>query len=374
MDEAAEEIRRRVASDVFLSARLENLGLRALGMDLSTWSAAFLAAVAGIGVRFLLPVLATTIAGQWDGAPWWRWLVIAILVGGSDAWAVHRHAPLWGSGSRQHRQPAMRRVLEDFTAMIPTIARERDVRDLLGFTRRWYRLRTSASVAVGIAITILLFSLAVAPEGVAALPIGSLVVLALLLYDFGELAFENLFSVALMTRESRYEHRLFWPSPVDSVEVRAELRVWATMQFMIGVGVTLSLVLALILVSFDSPLVLPLAGGFVVWGYITTLVSMVGVRSSIGRIATRTRDANLALLQAELDRYRDRFASLSTEEASEVEHLLTLHAAIQDAPTTPRASRAFAHAAVALVIPTAMFVLTVFGEVIAERILDALLP
>ena len=264
--------------------------------------------------------------------------------------------------------------MRDFTALVPTIVHESGVRQLALFTRRWYRLRVSAVVAATVALTILVACFLAAPTALTGLPIGSLALLALLLYDFGELTFQNLYAVRFMGREAQLDHRLFWPSPVDAVEVQDEMRVWGTMQFMVGIGVTVSLAFAVVLVSLDSALVPPLAAGFVVWGYVTTLASVVGVRSSVRTIVTRIRDRNLAVLQRRIDAYGPRFAALSPREADDVERLISLHASLRDAPSSPGTSQALVHAVVALVIPTAMFVVTVFGEVIAERFLDALLP
>jgi hypothetical protein len=247
----------------------------------------------------------------------------------------------------------------DFTALVGTIEREHDIRQLAGSVRRWYRLPVSALVSAGVALTILLTCVLAAPDGVRALPVGSVAVLAILLYDFGELAFQNLFAVPFMARVADFDHRLFWASPVDSVEVRGAMRVWATMQFMVGIGVTLSLVLAIVLVGLDSALVPPLAASVVVWGYVTTLASMVGVRSSVRRIVERIRDRNLAEVQGRIDalgtRFADPHAQLDTS---------SRYWRHDPGRAWPRTSRTLVHAAVALIIPTAMFVVTVFGEVL----------
>jgi hypothetical protein len=270
--------------------------------------------------------------------------------------------------------PGPRRLLADFTALVGTIEREHDVRQLAAFVRRWYRLPVSAVVSAGVALTILLTCILAVPDGVRALPVGSVAVLALLLYDFGELAFQNLFAVPFMARVADFDHRLFWASPVDSVEVRGAMRVWATMQFMVGIGVTLSLMLAIVVVGLDSALLLPLAASFVLWGYLTTFASMLGVRSSVRRIVERIRDRNLAEVQRRIDALGPRFADLPHEDAQRLEHLITLHNAIRVAPTSPGTSQTLVHAAVALIIPTTMFVVTVFGEVLAERLLEGVLP
>jgi len=50
-----------------------------------------------------------------------------------------------------------------------------------------------------------------------------------------------------------------------------------------------------------------------------------------------------------------------------------LHNTIRDAPTTST-TQSLVRAAAGLIVPTIVFVITVFGEVSAERILDAILP
>jgi hypothetical protein len=362
----------RLAANIFLGARLEDAGLRRLGIDRSSALAAGLAAAAGVGLRFFIPVAITAAAGQWAGAPWWSWALIAVVLGASDALGMHRHRAPDASAETMPSGP--RRLLADFTALVETIERDDDVRQLAMFVRRWYRLPVSVAIAAAVALTILLTCLLVSPDGVRALPVGSLAVLALLLYDFGELAFQNLFAVPFMARMADFDHRLFWASPVDSAAVRSAMRVWATMQFMVGIGVTLSLVLAIVVVGLDSALVLPLAASFVMWGYLTTFASMLGVRASVRRIVERIRDRNLAALQRRIDAYGSHFAELPRGDAEDVARLIALHATIRDAPTAPATSRTLVHAVVALVIPTVMFIVTVFGEVLAERLLESALP
>ncbi|HEX6128271.1 MAG TPA: hypothetical protein VF071_04525 [Candidatus Limnocylindria bacterium] len=368
----AEEIRRRLGSDVFLAARLEGHLLRRLGVDPSTLSAAILGGLAGISFRLLVPLGVTAVTGRWVGIRWEAWVLIAILLGFADAWSLRRHVPIGLAGEPMRVEA--RRMLQDLTGLVPRIEHLADLRQLAAFVRRWYNIRASAAVAAAVAFTILLACLAVAPNSMAELPLGSVALLALLLYEFGELAFQNLYSVPFMTREARYDHGLFWPSPVDSVEVQGEMRAWATMQFMVGVGVTFSLVLAVLLVGPESPLVLPLAAGFIGWGYATTFASMVAVRAGVRTIVAKSRERNLAALQSRIDAYGPPFAERSPADAARVEHLIALHRAIREAPASPSASRTLIHTMVALVIPTAMFIVSVFGEVIAERLLDALLP
>ena len=57
-----------------------------------------------------------------------------------------------------------------------------------------------------------------------------------------------------------------------------------------------------------------------------------------------------------------------------IELRIDLHNMIRDAPTTPTTSRTLVRSAAGLIVPTIVFVITVFGEVTAERFLDAILP
>jgi hypothetical protein len=191
--------------------------------------------------------------------------------------------------------------------------------------------------------------------------------------DFGAVAAAP-FEWAVMARESRYDHRLFWPSPADTPEVRSAMRMTAQFGIATASWATIWLLVAVFLVSWGSPLVTPVAVGFVALGYLFTLAQAAGVRSKIEKIVRRARDQRLAVLRSRIDAFAPRFADLSPEESERVRNLVDLHDTIRDAPTTPTTSRTLLRAAAPLILPTIMFVITVFGEVSAERFLDRILP
>jgi len=80
------------------------------------------------------------------------------------------------------------------------------------------------------------------------------------------------------------------------------------------------------------------------------------------------------VLRRRIDTFEPRFADLSPEETENLRDLLFLHHDIRDAPTTPAHARTLMRTASALILPTIIFLVTVFGEVSAERLLDALRP
>jgi hypothetical protein len=368
-DAGVADIRRRMASDiVFLFPRLEDQVRRRLGVAPLSARAAVLAGLVGVGSRLMLALLASALVGDWAGIPWGRWTVIIVLYGLYDATQPLRTPPLdvpWG--------PRVRRWAEDWTALLPTIARESDLRNLAAFVRRWHRMPVAVGAGVAVAVIMLGSCGLFTPTALGELPAGSIVLLALLLYDFGAVVVNPLDSV-VMAREARYDHHLFLSSPVDSPEVQKAVRMTNFFGFATGMWITIYLVLAVFLVSWESPLVLPLAVGFVVFGYLTAIGSTLGWRASIEKIVRRARDKRLAVLRRRVSAFEPRFEELSPEESDQLRGLIELHNMIRDAPTAPTTTRTLLRAAVGLMIPTIMFVIAVFGEVYAERILDAILP
>jgi hypothetical protein len=344
---------------------------RRLGLASVSAGAAALFGLTGVGIRLTVVVLATALAGQWTGIPWGRWAVILVFyglidVGMAAAW------PSFGSPV-----PArLRRLIKNWTALLPTMVRESDLRDLVGFTQRLYRLPVVATAGVAVAAVMLLAGWLFAPTALSDLPAGSIVLLALLLYDFGTLPIwsNTLFNWATMARQARYDHHLFWPSPADSPEVRKAMRRTIGQAFAAGMWITVFLVLTVVLAGWDSPLVLPLAVGFVVIGYFATIVLAVRYPASVRKIIERSRQQRLHGLQRRIDAFGPRYTGLSTQESMELRDLLFLHDRIRDAPATPTTTHTVVRTAAGLLIPTIAFVITVFGEVSAERILDAILP
>lgn len=341
---------------------------RRVGFALASPGALLLAALVGVGVRLAVALIATALVGQWAEVPWGRWAVILAFYGLFDAQQIAFLAPSVASWSQ--------RVVEDWTALVPTIEREADLQDLARYTRHWNRWAPAAGTGVAVAASMLLVSALVAPAALRELPAGSIVLLVFLLYDFGVYPIHsgNLLNWAFMSREARYDHHLFWPSPSDSPEVHQALRKTTNQGSAAGFWITVFLVLAVVLVSWGSPLVAPLAVGFVVIGYLTTIGTALSGRAGVRRIIDRSRRRRLAVLRERIDAFEPRFADLSHQEAEELRDLLLLHDKIRDAPATPTTTRTVVRTAAGLIIPTVMFVVTVFGEVSAERMLDRFLP
>ena len=121
-------------------------------------------------------------------------------------------------------------------------------------------------------------------------------------------------------------------------------------------------------------LVLPLAVGFIVIGYLTTISVALINRTSIQKIVERSRELWLTPLQARIDGFGRPVPDMSGEESTRLRESIDLHNLICDAPSTPTTTRTLMYTAVGLIITALMFLVTVLGEVYAERFLDAIPP
>lgn len=364
-----DEIRRRYGSDVtFPFQRLADRARRGLGAPFFGIRASVIGGLVGISARLVPALVVTAVAGDWAQVPWARWAVVLGFYGLFDGLVRMFTAPI-----DEPPLPRAQSMLKDSMALLPTMRREADIAELAAYFRRWYALPTSCAVGVAVSVTTLGVAWLVAPAAVAALDAGTLVLVAIVLFDFGSVAVWPT-EWQLIAREAAYDHELFWASPADSPEVRREMRLVTGFGWATGFWITVYLAVAIVLLSWSSPLVLPVAGGFFAFGYVATVANTLGARAGIQRIVQRVRDARLEPLRRRIEAYGADVDDLSPAAAGRLRNLLDLHDRIRDAPTTPTASRTLLRTAVGLLVPAMLFLLTVSGEVYAERVLDAILP
>lgn len=343
-----------------LISRLTQRVLRRSYQQLVTTAQRVALGVVATLLRFLGPVGVTTATTSWAGAPVWTWLGVAAFVGASEAY-----------GARVGSESSMERTV----ALPAVIDREADLRELLAFTRRWWRPGVYVPAAVVIALVVLAATAVVAPDEFRALHPGSLALLALLLYEYGESASMRLIYFMLYAKESRYLHRLSWLSPFDSPPIQSLLSIWRQAAIVGSLLMTMSFVLAAILIAPASVTVLlaPVAGFTLVTLVIDT-ASMMSVRTSVQGIVRHTKEAALESLRERIEGLEPRTRELTPAESEELQALLATYAAVREAPTGPTGAQTFGHAISALAIPAIAFFLAVMAEVYAERLLNQLLP
>lgn len=316
--------------------------------------------VVATALRFLVPVAATTLTWSWAGAPLWTWLGITVFLAAFDVWGT---------------QTASERSLERAAALPAAIDHDADLRELVDFTRRWWRLRIFAPAAVAIALIVLAAAALVAPDDFRALHPGSLALLAYILYEYGESASMRIIFFTFYVKESRYLHRLSWHNPFDSPPIQILLGIWRGTSFGGGIMATMAFVIAVILIGPGSltALLAPIAGLALV-SFVLDTVSVLSARRSVQRIVRHTRDATLDRLRRRIDTFEPRLEDLTPQESEQLRNLMATYAAVRAAPTGPSGSETLGHALTALAIPALAFFLAVMAEVYAERFLDQLLP
>lgn len=370
-DTYVEEIRNRYGSNLtFAFSWVEDQIRRRLGIPPLTRAAALLSGLIGVGVRLAVALGVTLLFGEWADIPWGRWTVILAFLGLYDATQSWRTPPLDVPAG-----PAIQRITEEGTALLRTMVRESDLRDLADFLRRRYRLVPAAMTGLAYAATMVSAGWMFAPAAMDEIPVGSIALLAFLLFEVGSIVVYGVpIQGVLMAREAGYDHHLFWPSPADSPEVKNTLRTGIALGWSTAIWVTIYLLLAASLVSWDSPALIPIAVGFILTAYVAAIGTTLWVRASIQRIVQRVRERRLGGLRKRIDDFGPKYTDLSPQESQQLRDLLFLHHDLRDAPSTPTTTRTLLHTAVTLIIPTIMFLITVLGEVYAERFLDAILP
>ena len=118
-----------------------------------------LAGLMGAGIRLLVALVATALFGQWAEIPWGRWAIVIAAYFAVEAENA-------GSAPPPDVEPPerYRRYMEDWTALLPTIVRESDVRELADFTRRWLRLPVMLAAGVAVAAIMLLACVLFTPD------------------------------------------------------------------------------------------------------------------------------------------------------------------------------------------------------------------
>jgi len=366
---AVEEIRRRYGSDVyFVFRRPENWVRRKLGQPYDTVAASVTMGLVGVLLRLGLALIATGLAGDWALVNWAGWAIVLAFYAFVDSVARLAMPPL-----DEPARPGFRAMVDDAMALLPTLTHESDAVDLAAFTRKWARLSTGALGGTLVTVATLGFAWLLMPDALSQVAAGTLVLVALLLFDFGAVTVTPI-EWALMSREARCDHDLFWASPADSPEVGRALSTNVGFAWATGLWMTLYMILTIVLVSWRSPLVLPIAAGFTGFGYVVVIITTFGIRGSIRKIVLRARERQLVPLRDRIAAFGPRTADLSPVESARLRDLLDLYTRIRESPDTISASHTVLHTAAGLLVPTVMFLISVSGEVYAERILDTILP
>ena len=318
--------------------------------------------IAITALRLLAPVVVTTGAGAWAGAPYWRWITIATLLAASDV-----------SSFRYMHQTTK---ADGFTSLTAVIDRDEDLHEYVQVGRRWSRVPVIVAGTVLLVTAVLAACALLAPGELRAVHVGSLALLAVVLYDFGEAVVVSVLAIApFALKEAHYPHRLSWLSPLDSPPVQQMVHAWGHAMVLLGWSTATYFVLAVVLLEPDSitALLAPI-GGFALVALMVTVGGLVAIRSGVRSIVCLTRDQTLQRLQHRIDEYEPHLEEATPDQWRQLEGLIATYQAARDAPTSPSGEQTLGRALSALAIPTVGFLLAVLAEVYAERLLNQMMP
>ena len=263
-----------------------------------------------------------------------------------------------------------------FTSLTAVIDRDEDLHEYVRVGRRWSRVPVIVAGTVVLVTAVLAACALLAPGELRAVHVGSLALLAVVLYDFGEAVVVSVLVIApFALKEAHYPHRLSWLSPLDSPPVQQMVHAWGHAMVLLGWSTALYFVLAVVLLEPDSitALLAPIAG-FALVALMVTVGGLVAIRSGVRSIVRLTRDQTLQRLQQRIDEYEPRLEELTPDQWRQLEGLIATYQAARDAPTSPSGEQTLGRALGALAIPTVGFLLAVLAEVYAERLLDQVMP
>lgn len=263
--------------------RLPRLIFRRPPSTLSTPGQRLLLGLVALVQRMLLPVLVTTLTASWAEAPVWTWIGIAAVSAVYNTWLAAL---------------ASESYLEDLMAMPAAIEHHSGVHDLVRFTQRWFGLRISIPIALTIAGIVLGAVAILAPAEFRAMHIGSVVMGAYFLYEYGEIVAMRIITMSLFIREARHPHRLSWFDPLDSPCIQTMITSARQAQLMGSVTVVVALGFSIALIGPQSfmAMLAPIAGLSIVM-FVTDTFSVLAVHRSVRRIVGHSREATLERLR-----------------------------------------------------------------------------
>jgi hypothetical protein len=321
---------------------------RANGLLVCTMEAGFL---------FASPLAIAVASGTLDNSPVLSWLAFAAIYGFA-AWSPIGDYPLWrGKGIATGR----------------ALSSTDDLRAVIGWTRRWLRLRYAAATSAFLGATFAAGVFFVSSGDWSTVPPGTIWLLLIELYFAGELVWWAAHKVAADRMVARMDFDLPAFRPVDSPLVR---------QFVHSAnGLTLNnagwsvvyLCLAVVILPQETGLFLPFAALILGVCYASVIADAVSTRQLVTHIIARSRMARLDDFRDQIEFLVSRVPELSPAEEHRLDLLRKTYDDVDQSPITypllPAAGRAF----IAMLVPTLTFVALTVAEGAIERELNVIL-
>jgi hypothetical protein len=255
----------------------------------------------------------------------------------------------------------------------------RTVREVQGMQRqiawdyKWFNLRIAGSAGVGTALAVLLSFVYLRYQIVSIeVPVGTFIVFALLSYQIGEIAYNNLLICFEARNFSKMRHELFRFSPLDTFDLQRAIQGYNRFGLMTSLVLTVYIASSALLLPNLAYLSNPIWLGLVLVVYLITIVGVVVPRFYAQTIVRDYKKAQLVPLRNRLDSYFDRLDSLSEVEYAEMSRLMSVQEKIQKAPDSCLQFSTIGRIFGTLLLPTFTFILAVAGEVYLSELLEGL--
>jgi hypothetical protein len=339
--------RQRNIQNYILNTAIDFWLVRRLGLEpltvpgrLVAWTFHFL--------TVLVPAVAlSAITGDGSGAALASWIIVAAVWGG--IWTM---APL-----------LYERAIPNHLSWLSAIAEEKDLRRVMMWCDRWYKLRVVVPVAVALTLgTVILFCLLAVRGSAVPVPAGSLYAGAYLVF----MLMQTAYALCMMTGEAynmtTCSYELYRLSPADSVVVRRSLQGYNQLAALNVLAATVGALSVVFLLPAGSGLIWPVLLFLLLVLYLSTAAGSIVPRVVLGRIIYHAKEAEMEVLQAQLDELVPRVRELSEEEYGEMTRLQKTHDTIRDSPENLLPLGAILRTVGALFLSTAAILITAFAQ------------
>jgi hypothetical protein len=309
-----------------------------------------------MGILTIVPTLASLAAGDLDRAPVGMFASLGFVFGVLGVLIY----------------PPFRNAIDTFLSLQRAMVDPNGVDRLVAFDARWFRVGAAMPFAALFATSLLVLLAAVGSLETSALPVGTAVLAAMLLYQVGEITYTVLALGFESTILGEYDYALHRLSPLDSLPIRRALRGSS------AVGVLVSLVATAFIGGFGfllhgyGRLAGHLTFALLVLAYVATALGVLLPRLAILRVVRAEKEREMGPLQRKLDALASRATTLAPDEHQELWRLKQLHDSIRDSSEAVLPVANIGQLASALVLPTITYVVSQAREEVVAKLLSVI--
>lgn len=312
-------------------------------------------------VRFLtivlgilgLPLAMTAVQGQWEKAPMFVWVAVAVAFGFANL-----------------AYPWYKKAAQGVVALYLTIRDEGHMSGQMQWDRRWFSLHNVSLSGIMLSAIVLVALYMTHQRLDANLAIGTFFIVAVLSYQLGENTYIALMMCLEAYRLSAYDYDLYCLSPIDTIQVRQAAKAYNQLGLLDSLVITMFIVSIAALLPDPAYLLSPtmLAVWFVV--YFVIVLEVFVPRSQIQRIVRRSKVRELAPLQKRLNDLLSDLPHLTSEQYRELERLQDVHRTIRHSPERLFSSGGVGKVAGTLLLPLITFMISVVSETYLSMVLE----